>query len=93
MTDDSVVSKKSGRPVATFICMALALVAVFLLPDWAGSGAARPIWFMAVPIGLGVLGAIFALRRRSWIWAVVSIVWGFALIQLLVVVITLVSGP
>jgi hypothetical protein len=30
--------------------------------------------------------------RHAW-WALASALWGFALIQLLIVVVTLVSGP
>lgn len=77
----------------TWVLMVLALVAVLLLPDWTASGASRPIWLLALPIVLGLAGAVFALRGRHYWWALASAAWGFVLIQVLVVVITLAGGP
>lgn len=77
----------------TWVLMGLALGAVLLLPDWTGSGTNRPLWLLALPPVLGLAGAAFALYTRHFGWAVLSAVWGFALIQGLVMVVTLISGP
>ena len=66
---------------------------VLLLPDWAGSGTPRPIWVFAIPVLLGLTGAAFALKDKHPWWAAASALWGFILIQILVVTITLLSGP
>lgn len=84
---------RASRPVATWLLMLLAVVVVFLLPDWAGSGTPRPTWIFAVPILLGLTGAAIALEGRHPWWAVASALWGFVLLQVLVVTITLISGP
>jgi len=81
------------RPVITWALMALALGVVLFIPDWAGSETNRPLWLFAIPIVLGIAGAGFALRARRVWWALASALWGFALIQLLIVVVTLVGGP
>jgi len=73
--------------------MVIAAVVVLLMPDWTGTGIARPLWLFALPIALGIVGAVVALRTRHPGWALTSAIWGFALIQIVVVVITLVSGP
>lgn len=84
---------RTTKPVFTWVLMLLAVIVVLLFPDWTGSGAPRPIWVFAVPVVLGLIGAVLALRARHPWWAVVSALWGFVLIQALVVVITLISGP
>ncbi|MBG6192067.1 hypothetical protein IWX64_003036 [Arthrobacter sp. CAN_A212] len=84
---------RATRPVATWVLMLLAFAVVFFLPDWAGSGTPRPIWVFTIPILLGLTGAAFALRTRHPWWAATSALWGFVLIQVLVVTITLISGP
>ncbi|GAA1116514.1 hypothetical protein [Arthrobacter flavus] len=84
---------RATRPVATWVLMLLAIAVVFLLPDWTGSGTRRPIWVFAIPILLGLIGAGFALRTKHPWWAAASALWGFVLIQVLVVTITLISGP
>lgn len=83
-----------SRPVTTWVLMLLAAVVVLLLlPDWTGSGVLRPISLFSVPVLLGVVGAVFALKDgRPW-WAVMSALWGFLLIQVLIVATTLISGP
>lgn len=70
-----------------------ALIVVVLLPDWTGTGNPRPIWLFAVPVLLGLIGAGIALKDRHPWWAALSALWGFILIQVLVVTITLISGP
>ncbi|KFF59859.1 hypothetical protein JF66_08340 [Cryobacterium sp. MLB-32] len=86
-------ARPGRRPVVTWALMGLALAVVALMPDWTGSGDNRPLWLFAIPVVLGLVGAGFAVRARHVWWAVASALWGFALIQLLVVVVTLVSGP
>ncbi|KGJ71920.1 hypothetical protein GY21_18835 [Cryobacterium roopkundense] len=81
------------RPIVTWSLMSLAVAVVALMPDWTGSGDARPLWIFAVPVVLGFIGAAFAVRASHPWWAVVSALWGFALIQVLVVMVTLISGP
>lgn len=84
---------KVRRPIATWALMLGALVLVLLLPDWAETGEPRSIWAFAIPVLLGLIGAGVALKTMHPWWAALSAVWGFILIQLLVLTITLVSGP
>lgn len=84
---------RDTRPIATWVLMLLAVIATLLLPDWAATGDSRPIWVLALPILLGLIGAALALRNRHPWWAAGSALWGFALIQILIVSITLISGP
>ena len=81
------------RPTATWVLMLLALVFVLLMPDWTGPGSNRPLWLFLIPIFLGLLGAAFAVYTRNFWWAFASALWGFVLIQGLVIVVTLISGP
>ncbi|BBE23727.1 hypothetical protein MN0502_26100 [Arthrobacter sp. MN05-02] len=84
---------RATRPIATWVLMLLAAVVVLILPDWAGTGSPRPTWVFAIPILLGLAGAALALRGRHPWWAAASALWGVVLIQVLVVIITLISGP
>jgi len=90
----SAESARPGRrPIVTWALMVLALAVVALMPDWTDSGTNRPLWLFAIPVVLGLVGAAFAVHARHLWWAAASALWGFALIQILVVVVTLVSGP
>ena len=73
--------------------MFLAVVFTLLLPDWAGAGDARPIWFFALPIVSGLVGAGFAAQSGHFWWAMFSALWGFLIIQATVVTLTLIGGP
>lgn len=84
---------RAAAPVVTWAMMFLAMIVVVLLPDRAGSGDPRPIWALATPALLGLVGAVFALRGRHPWWAAISALWGLFLIQVLIVVATLISGP
>lgn len=81
------------RPMATWILMLLALVITLLLPDWNGTGALLPAWFMVVPVLLGLVGAWLAHRAGRLGWAIASGVLGLVLVPGLLQTITLVSGP
>jgi prepilin signal peptidase PulO-like enzyme (type II secretory pathway) len=89
----SGIASMADGPGATWAFMVAALVAVFLLPDWAGTGVPRPLWVFAMPVLLGLIGAGIALKAMHPWWAVLSAVWGFALVQVLIWIITLLSGP
>ena len=73
--------------------MGVALATILLLPDWAGTGGARPIWLFALPIVSGLVGAGFAAQSGHLWWALISALWGFFLIQATVMVLTLIGGP
>lgn len=73
--------------------MLLTVVIVLLLPDWAGTGAPRPLWVLATPAILGLIGAAFALKSGHLWWAAASALWGFVLLQILIIAVTLISGP
>lgn len=81
------------KPLATWALMFLAVVFILLLPDWAGTGGARPIWLFALPIVSGLVGAGFAAQSGHLWWALISALWGFFLIQATVMVLTLIGGP
>lgn len=93
MENSSVELESPERPLATLLCMGMALVVILLLPDWTGTGTPRPIWLLASPMGLGIVGAVFALKQRALGWAICSAVLGLALLPLLVVIVTLIGGP
>lgn len=81
------------RPVATWTLMACAVASVLLIPDWTNSGGLRPMWIMVFPVALGLAGAFFAAQSGRFWWAMISALWGFALVQAIVVVLTLTGGP
>lgn len=73
--------------------MVLALVVGLLLPDWFDTGTARPVWLLAAPIVLGLVGAVIAIRGGRPLWAAASALWGFLVLQGIIVLTTLIGGP
>ncbi len=79
-------------PVLTLVLMACCLITALLLVDWNGSGSARPLWLLFLPVVLGVAGAVNAVLRRKIFWAVASAALGLFIVQILVVLVTLIAG-
>lgn len=73
--------------------MLLAVAVTLLLPDWTGTGALLPAWFILVPVVLGLVGAWLAFRSGWLGWAIASGILGLVLVPGLLQTITLVSGP
>lgn len=50
--------------------MIMAVLIVFLVPDWRDPENPWPRWFYVAPLAFGVLGALFALldKRRRLAW-------------------------
>ncbi|THJ66486.1 hypothetical protein E8P82_08485 [Arthrobacter echini] len=93
INETSGSTPQARRPVITWAFMVAALIIVLLLPDWAGTGNNRPIWIFALPPLLGIIGAGFAIRGEHPWWAVASALWGFFVIQAIIVGVTLIGGP
>ncbi|MFJ6418836.1 hypothetical protein [Paeniglutamicibacter sp. NPDC091659] len=91
--DSTSAADQAGRPIATWVLMAVALAATLLMPDWSGSGIPRSPWLLAAPAVLGLAGALLAARNNRPGWMVASGIWGVALVPGLITVVTLVSGP
>lgn len=97
--------RRRGIPRWTMVAMIAALVATLLGPDWTGTAASdgegvHPGAIMiVVAILLGLVGAGAALvdARHTWIsrtvWAIVSALWGVALVAGLITLIYAISGP
>lgn len=83
----------SKKPVVTWALMFLSLVSVLLMPDWTNSGGSRPMWIFAIPVVLSLVGASFAAQAGYFRWAMIAAFWGFALVQGLIVAMTLTGGP
>lgn len=90
---ESSVPPRGRKLLATWILMALAVAITLLLPDWGGSGALLPAWFMVAPVLLGLVGAWLASRAGSLGWAIASGLLGLVLVPGLLQTVTLVSGP
>lgn len=87
-------------PTGTWVFMLLTLVLALLLPtltnlvsDRLGNQTLWPLALIATTIALGLAGAVFALRRRRYGWAVLSAAWGPVLVYGLFVIITIIWGP
>lgn len=76
-----------------WLTMVLSLISALLLLDWNDTGVAKPLWFFLLPSVLGLMGTGFALHARRGGWALVSGVWGVALVPALMVAVTLLYGP
>ncbi|WP_411733616.1 hypothetical protein [Paeniglutamicibacter sp.] len=87
------VPPRGRKPVATWTLMLLAVAVTLLLPDWTGTGALLPAWFMAAPMLLGLVGAWLAFRFGRLGWAMASGILGLVLVPGLLQTIVLVSGP
>lgn len=81
------------QPVLARLMMVLSLISALLLLDWNDTGVAKPLWFFLLPSVLGLGGTGFALRARHGGWALLSGVWGVALVPALLMVVTLFHGP
>lgn len=75
-------------PTGTWVSMLLALVLTLLLSpltnlvfEYPGNQTLWPLALIATIIALDLVGAVFALRRRRYGWAVVSALWGPFLLQ------------
>ncbi|MDO5737144.1 MAG: hypothetical protein Q4P15_11790 [Propionibacteriaceae bacterium] len=79
--------------MTTWLWMVLAALSGMDLLDWDGTGIAKPLWAFALPSVLGLIGLVAALVIRQVGWAIVSPVWGLALVPLLIFVVTIISGP
>ena len=66
------------KPWEVYACMVMAVLIVFLVPDWRDPENPWPAWFYVAPLAFGVLGALFALldkrRRLAWISAGLGLV-------------------
>lgn len=85
-----------GRPVPTWALLAAAVVATGFIPLVPAAGSVTsplPLTFLLLPVLLGWIGAVFAVRSRHYWWAGIAFVWGFLLVQALIVVTTLIGGP
>lgn len=58
------------KPWETYACMIMAVLIVFLVPDWRDPENPWPMWFYVAPLAFGGLGALFALldKRRRLAW-------------------------
>ncbi len=92
-TEPRITSATARTPVITWVLMALALITALLLLDWNDTGIPKPLWFMLLPSLLGFAGTGFALHARKGGWALLSGVWGVAMVPALFVAVTLISGP
>lgn len=83
----SATSSSPASPAPAAACLVLTLAATAALPDWSGSGVARPLWALLLPAALGLAGAGLALRARR------PAAGGLGAGPALIVVTTIVSGP
>ncbi|NKE10040.1 MULTISPECIES: hypothetical protein [Kocuria] len=80
------------KPWEVYACMIMAVLIVFLVPDWRDPENPWPAWFYVAPLAFGVLGALFALLDKKWRLAWTSAGLGLVLFVGLVSVIAL-TGP
>lgn len=77
------------KPWETYACMVMALMIVFLVPDWRDPENPWPAWFYVAPLAFGGLGALFALLDKRRRLALSSFGFGLVLFVGLVSVIAL----
>lgn len=87
------VQPRGRKLLTTWILMLFTVAVTLLLPDWGGSGALLPAWFMVAPVLLGLVGAWLAWRAGSLGWAIASGLLGLVLVPGLLQTVTLISGP
>ena len=87
-------------PRGTWVFMLLALVLTLLLTpltylivEWFGNATLWPLALILAIIALGPVGAVFALRRRRYLWAVISAPWGLFLFYALYEITLIIGGP
>lgn len=75
------------KPWEVYACMVMAVLIVFLVPDWRDPQNPWPAWFYVAPLAFGVLGALFALldkkRRLAWASACLGLVLFVGLISVI----------
>ena len=81
------------RPIVTWTMMSLSTIAAFVLPNFSVDPieGAKPLRFVLPTIGLGLVGAAFAMFQGRRIWALVSGAWGFIMLIVVFVAATLVE--
>ncbi|KAA9395155.1 hypothetical protein FCK90_01715 [Kocuria coralli] len=80
------------KPWETYACMVMAVVIVFLLPDWRDPENPWPAWFRVAPLAFGVLGALFALLDKRRRLAAISAGTGAVLFVGLLLALALLRG-
>ncbi len=80
-------------PITTWILMALSSIAVFVLPSFSVDPieGVKPLRYVLPTIGLGLIGAAFAIFQRHRLWALISAAWGFFMLAVLFVVAVIVE--
>lgn len=92
-------STSGPRPIVTWVLMALSSIAAFVLPSFSVDPieGSKPLRFVLPTIGLGLVGAAFAIFQGHRVWAWVSGAWGFFMLIVVFVAASLVewatSGP
>lgn len=81
--ETSPPARRLAPPIATWVCMLLALIMTIVLIPVSDAVVARvgtrtswPSFFVCLPVILGVVGMGFAAFRRRYVWAAISAAWG-----------------
>lgn len=102
MSDTGTVQRPRGiaPPRGTWVSMLLALALTLLLTplthlisEWFGNTTLWPLALILAIIALGLVGAVFALRRRRYVWALISAPWGPFLFYALYEITLIIWGP
>lgn len=92
-------TRKTNRPVSTIAAIAAALLSVVVALFVVAAGGDLPGFFLLVPPGLGLvgaLGALFSPRMTGGaraLWAILSIIIGIALVPVTWMALILLVGP